>query len=123
MTLEEIASANHGKKSGRGYLIRCPNPSHNDAEPSCHIDTGPDGKLLAHCFAGCDQTVVVGGLKSQGFWPESDPTYRPSREPESKTVEATYTYSDERGDLLYQIVRYFPKAFVQRYPDGHGGWI
>jgi Toprim-like len=35
----------------------------------------------------------------------------------------SYDYTDENGDLMYQIVRLVPKRFLQRYPDGQGGWI
>jgi hypothetical protein len=35
---------------------------------------------------------------------------------------ATYDYTDERGALLYQVVRSEPKGFRQRRPDGRGGW-
>ena len=38
-------------------------------------------------------------------------------------LKATYDYTDERGKLLYQIVRYDPKEFKQRRPDGNGGWL
>jgi hypothetical protein len=38
-------------------------------------------------------------------------------------IAATYDYSNEQGDLLYQVVRYEPKDFKQRRPDGNGGWI
>ena len=41
---------------------------------------------------------------------------------ESKIV-ATYDYTDEGGKLLFQTVRYEPKDFYQRRPDGKGGWI
>jgi len=34
---------------------------------------------------------------------------------------AEYDYTDENGDLLYQVVRYEPKGFRQRRPDGRGG--
>jgi len=34
-----------------------------------------------------------------------------------------YNYEDETGKLLYQVVRYEPKSFSQRRPDGKGGWI
>jgi putative DNA primase/helicase len=34
----------------------------------------------------------------------------------------TYDYRDERGELLYQVVRTEPKVFRQRRPDGRGGW-
>ena len=39
-------------------------------------------------------------------------------------VVATYPYVDERGELLYEVVRYEPKDFKQRRPDPseRGGW-
>jgi Toprim domain-containing protein len=40
-----------------------------------------------------------------------------------KEVVATYDYVDERGELLFQVVRYEPKGFRQRRPNGNGGWI
>ena len=43
---------------------------------------------------------------------------KPRREP-----AATYDYTDEGGELLSQVVRYDPKGFRQRRPDGDGGWI
>ncbi len=36
---------------------------------------------------------------------------------------ATYDYLDENGELLFQTVRYEPKDFRQRRPNGDGGWI
>lgn len=38
-------------------------------------------------------------------------------------IVATYDYLDESGKLLFQTVRYEPKDFAQRRPDGKGGWI
>ena len=40
-----------------------------------------------------------------------------------RRIMATYDYTDEHGILLYQAVRFEPKDFSQRRPDGHGGWI
>lgn len=40
-----------------------------------------------------------------------------------RRIVATYDYRDEAGDLLYQAVRYHPKGFKQRRPDGQGDWI
>lgn len=34
-----------------------------------------------------------------------------------------YEYHDETGKVLFQVVRYEPKDFCQRRPDGKGGWI
>jgi hypothetical protein len=38
-------------------------------------------------------------------------------------IVATYGYADERRELLFQVVRFDPKTFRQRRPDGRGGWI
>lgn len=40
-----------------------------------------------------------------------------------KRIVKTYEYTDESGELLFQAVRYDPKDFNQRRPDGKGGWI
>jgi RecA-family ATPase len=40
----------------------------------------------------------------------------------SKKIVATYDYVDEIGDLLFQVVRFDPKDFRQRRPDGAGDW-
>lgn len=37
-------------------------------------------------------------------------------------IVATYDYRDERGELLYQVVRFDPKGFRQRRPKPGGGW-
>jgi len=38
-------------------------------------------------------------------------------------IEKIYDYRDESEQLLYQVVRYKPKDFRQRRPDGKDGWI
>ena len=45
-----------------------------------------------------------------------------SSEPRRR-IAATYDYVDQDGTLLFQVVRYEPKDFRQRRPDGNGGWI
>jgi hypothetical protein len=41
----------------------------------------------------------------------------------SGRIIATYRYRDRDGDLLFEVVRFDPKRFSQRRPDGKGGWI
>jgi DNA primase len=100
------------RRSGSGFVACC--PVHEDHEPSLSITDAGD-KPLVKCHAGCDQAAVVDALKALGLWPEHE--QRP------ETIEAIYDYTDEHGDLLYQIVRKPGKKFLQRYPDGAGGWI
>jgi len=40
----------------------------------------------------------------------------------SRRELARYPYLDEAGELLFEVVRYEPKDFRQRRPDGHGGY-
>jgi hypothetical protein len=37
-------------------------------------------------------------------------------------IVATYPYVNEKGVLLFEVVRFDPKDFRQRKPDGAGGW-
>jgi len=43
--------------------------------------------------------------------------------PSDGRLVAIYGYNDEHGTLLFQVVRYEPKRFEVRRPDGSGGWI
>lgn len=92
-------------------------PAHDDQVPSLGV-TAKAGQLLVHCYAGCDQQTVLQALAERGLWPA-----RGEAVATAPAVAATYDYRDERGQLLYQVVRYSPKAFRQRRPDGYGGWI
>jgi len=40
-----------------------------------------------------------------------------------RLIVKKYDYVDAAGDLVYQVVRWMPKTFRQRRPDGAGGWI
>lgn len=52
--------------------VHCPVPTHGkgrgDRSPSLTVDDGEGGKVLVHCFAGCDQDAVIGALSSRGLW-------------------------------------------------------
>ena len=111
MTAERLAGA-VARRSGSCWMAKC--PAHKDNNPSLSIRDA-DGKVLLHCHAGCSQSNVIDALQSMGLWqPETT---------ESPRIEANYDYTDEHGNLLYQVVRYQPKEFRHRRPDGCGGWI
>jgi putative DNA primase/helicase len=40
-----------------------------------------------------------------------------------RRIVASYQYTDESGNLLFECVRYDPKDFKQRRPDGKGNWV
>ena len=41
----------------------------------------------------------------------------------ARFMSAVYDYTDENGEVVYQIRRYEPKTFRQVRPDGNGGWL
>jgi len=100
----------------------------------CYGFLADDGR-----YAHCTREEYAAGLPLE---PES-PTYahrlvgdcrcgvrpdprapQPSGQAERRIV-ARYPYRDEQGRLLYEVVRYEPKTFKQRRPDGYGqgGWL
>ena len=111
MTADSIAQALEARRSGSSWMAKC--PAHDDHNPSLSIRE-VDGKVLLHCHAGCAQHDVIDALKARGVW-------QPERT-ENPRIVAEYDYTDEQGNLLYQVVRYQPKDFKQRRPDGCGGW-
>ena len=61
-----------------------------------------------------EKPEAIGFLRERHFL--TDATIAPK-------VVATYDYTDQDGVLLFQVVRFEPKDFRQRKPDGRGGWI
>jgi hypothetical protein len=90
----------------------------------------PDG-FITHSFAEERTPLSVGRARDHVREKLGLPAWQPrDRSPKSngkrkgkREIAAVYPYVDEQGDLLFQVVRYKPKNFVQRRPDGKGGWI
>ena len=131
------------KRTGDGkYEARC--PAHDDAHASLCIGTGDDGRALVTCQAGCSTADVLAavGLKMSELFPPKDnsPRRPPAMPPNRKLPQAPpdtspkakdnvkkkivkeYDYRDSSGAVLFQVVRFDPKDFRQRRPDGAGGW-
>lgn len=103
------------KRSGTGWMALC--PAHDDHNPSLAIKEGDDGRILIVCHAGCESEAVLTTLGLD--WSDISPSTQDHSEYE---IAATYDYTDEAKTLLYQVVRYRPKKFLQRRPDGKYDW-
>ncbi|HKD64600.1 MAG TPA: AAA family ATPase [Candidatus Acidoferrales bacterium] len=99
------------RKSGDGWVAKC--PAHEDRNPSLSI-TERNDKTLLRCHANCTVESICGALQLS----TSDLFNRNSNG--AGKIVATYDYVDEEGKLLYQNVRYEPKDFRLRRPDGKG---
>src|SRR6476620_10954754 len=96
---------------GDGYESRC--PAHDDKRASLSLSPAENGGVVLHCHAGCSAKSVVSaaGLTMADLMPAKE---------ERAKVVVEYDYVDEAGELLYQVVRFQPKDFRQRRPDGNG---
>jgi putative DNA primase/helicase len=54
---EALIKALGAKRSGSGWIGRC--PAHEDRSPSLSISIGSGGRLLMHCHAGCSYQDVL----------------------------------------------------------------
>jgi hypothetical protein len=140
--LQTMARLLGGEVSGGQVL--CPGPGHSakDKSLSVKIDSGaPDG-FVVHSFSTDDpiacrdyvrEKLGLSAFKPDGRYRRAsdDAVQRAlmaainqSRDNKPKgNIVATYPYTDANGTLLYQVLRYEPKDFRQRQPDGNGGWI
>ncbi len=125
LTVQNFLAKLEGVRAdGSGWSARCPcrNDDHN---PSLHVGEGRDGRVLVTCHRGdgCDLDEICSAmdLEKTDLFPE---TKEPVRDRLTKI--ATYDYTDENGNLLFQKERYINqdgrKTFRQRRPDENGGW-
>jgi len=100
-------------------------PFHEDTKPSLTINLKT---AQFKCF-GCDKK----GSLFDFYMARYNVDYRTAfnalakeaglniEKPQKKIVK-TYDYVDESGKIIFQTVRYDPKDFKQRRPDGKGNW-
>ena len=152
-TAAEIAHAFSAKPSGDGWIARCPLHDDRKASLSinagsrlvllhCHALCSQKDLIAEVRRRGYEPDGVPGSrprprLKRAQRTQASNQRIRIQlREPEGKPmpekpigrlparrIVATFDYRDEHGQLVYQVVRWHPKDFRQRRPDGRGGWI
>lgn len=96
-------------------------PFHDDDTPSLSIDAAT-GKFFCH---GCNAHGGIVAFHMRRHDLEHDEARRRLARLGllQQSVASTYDYLDESGNLIFQVVRYEPKRFSQRRPDGRGGWI
>jgi putative DNA primase/helicase len=118
MTAQEFITRLDGvRKNGSGWQARC--PAHVDRNPSLSISER-EGRILVNCHAGCEPLSIVSamGLAMRDLFADATPAAKGG----DAQIAATYDYRDETGEVLFQAVRYIPKDFKFRRPDGKGGW-
>ena len=77
--LDKVRETGPGK-----HMARC--PAHDDRSPSLGVTQKDDGRILFHCFAGCEAEDVLSavGLTFGDLYPErvsANHSYKPVRQP------------------------------------------
>jgi len=94
MSIETLLSRVDGvRETGQGkYIARC--PAHEDKSPSLAIKECGDGRVLVHCFAGCEVEDVLAavGMTFSDLMPEkvgTEHSFRPQKWINAKDALAT----------------------------------
>lgn len=115
----------HARTSGGEYHGPC--PSCGGADRFCAWPRHPDGPRAwcRQCHPEVMDPVAFLEWRDGLSFPEACARLGVGPAPPTALPRhvATYSYLDEAGVLLYQVLRYDPKTFRQRRPDGAGGWI
>lgn len=101
------------RKSGEGWTALC--PAHDDTRNSLSIKPGKGGLVLLYCHAGCSYEQIIAAINIE--------RQEHSMGSSHGKLVGIYPYLAHDGTLLYQVVRYEPKDFRLRRPDGSGGWV
>lgn len=109
---ERIVDSYGGEATSDGWIARC--PCHADSKSSLSLHVSDDGKLLAHCLAGCDQAVVFRRLLSDGF--------RLSPKRSVSRAAAEYIYLDANSRPWGKVIRKTGKKFSQSFFHD-GSWV
>lgn len=119
--LDKLRAAGCQPKQSRPgqWTAKCPHTGghrNGDKHPSLSVADGDNGAVL-HCATGCPPERIVEslGLRLADLFPPRQIDVR-------ERIAATYDYFGPDGTLVMQTVRYDPKRFAQRQPDGNGGW-
>jgi hypothetical protein len=106
------------RMSGGSYMARC--PAHDDGKASLSVAEGKDQPVVLNCHAGCDPVDILAklGLTWETLCSprEQDRPGRGEWTPHGEAV-AVYDYTDEQGQVLFQVCRTADKQFPQRVPD------
>src|SRR5438105_1873478 len=104
--VERALHVRQGKRRGDELDFLC--VAHEETVPSASWNRKKDTWNCMRCGAGGSTRDLAQrlGIAVEERRPKDD-----------ARIAATYDYRDERGTLLYQVVRLVPKDFRQRRPD------
>jgi len=102
------------ERSGKDWKCRC--PAHDDKNPSLSLCDGDDGKLIAHCYAGCSWEQIQKALEREGI------NYSRGRSHHKKVIP--FRSSDKNRILeVGEKIRGLPITERYDYPTENGEYL
>lgn len=106
MTARDVADRLGARPAGDGrWMARC--PAHSDHTPSLSVREGAGGKVLVHCWAGCDTSAVLAAagltwrdISGQPTTPADRARLRAERQQRTETERAERRRERACTDLL-----------------------
>jgi len=136
LQVAKAARLRTGKHSNSEHLFHCPN--HDDVHPSLSVNSIKNVFLCGPCRASgtawqfvafigrvdpSDKPAVYRCLNDLGLSNGNHQKHLGRAVTSKKKIINIYSYVDEIGQQLFEVVRYEPKDFRQRRLDGKGGYI
>lgn len=119
--VEAAIGARGGDSRKRESAFTCPEPEHHqhgDAHPSARYNSAKRTWWCPVGNVGGGYQDLARRLGLLNGTQRHDQTQRRARR-----VVATYPYRDEHGAVLFEVLRFEPRGFGQRRPDGNGGYV
>ena len=98
------------KTTSNGIEALC--PAHDDKKASLTASRNGE-KILVNCQAGCSFDDISSAIRM-----EQSQFFAPKEITIPKKIEAVYRYEDKDGNHVMDVVRFKPKGFRPRRPDG-----
>jgi putative DNA primase/helicase len=122
MNAETLSRALGGRRVGSHWMAPC--PTHEDRDPSLSLRDADDGKVLVHCHAGCEQSVVIGELRSRALWDDAGQHGRRHTIKQPPTASRTSAQDDGNRTaaalLLWRAAVAAPGTLVEIYLRSRG---
>ena len=117
------------RETASGWQARCP-CRNDDENPSLSVAEGKSGNVVMFCHRGansCTFEQICAAINLQPSDMMGEKTEEKKTMQKSLTFVKSYDYVDEKGNLLFQKVRYIDesgkKTFRQRKPLENGQWV
>jgi hypothetical protein len=121
--IRQIAQALGGEVSAGQICAPAPGHSPADRGMSVRVDAAAPGGFVVNLFNGGDPIAARDYVRGRLGLPACNGAGNGTVSVRDAAPIASYPYRNADGVVVYEVLRYKPKSFAQRVPNGTGGFI